>query len=181
MKSLLRLYLAGLKIGAFSFGGGYAMIPLLRRETVERRGWLTEEEMLDFYALAQCLPGLIMINTLALTGRKKAGAAGAVAAALGAITPALVIITVIAAVLTGFADAPVVKNAFAGIRVCVCVLVFNSVCSLWKNSVKDRLALAVFLLVAAGSVFLPLSPVVYVLLAAAAGLLLAALKGKGAA
>lgn len=166
----LSLYAAAARVGALTFGGGYAMLPILQREIVEKKKWVSEEEVLDFYALAQCIPGILMVNTLSFVGRKVKGPAGALACALGAVTPSLLIILVIAMLLSGFADEPAVQHAFAGIRVCVCVLIFNSIVKLWKSSVKDAFCMALLLAVALGSLFLDVSPVAFVLLAAVLGI-----------
>ena len=172
LKELLELYLTAFKIGGLTFGGGYAMLPILQREVVEKKRWNTEEEILDYYAMAQCLPGIIMVYTLLFVGQHRRQKSGAVAGALGAVTPSLVIIMIIASLLTSFADVPAVQNAFAGIRVCVCVLIFNSVLKLWKKSVIDKFCLGLFLAVALGSLFLDLSPVLFVVVSAILGILI---------
>ena len=172
MKKFLQLFLAFARVGVMTFGGGYAMIPILEREIVDRHGWATNEELMDYYAVGQCTPGVIAVNTATFIGYKVAGPLGGVVATLGVVFPSLVIITVIAGVLTHFADIPAVKSAFAAIRVCVCVLIFNAVLKLWKSAVKDKAALALFLLVFVLSVFLDISPVFYVLFCALAGILL---------
>jgi len=172
MKLLGELFLAFARVGVMTFGGGYAMIPILEREIVDRHGWATEEELMDYYAVGQCTPGVIAVNTATFIGYKTAGAVGGVIATLGVVFPSLVIITVIAGVLTAFADVPAVRSAFAGIRVCVCVLIFNAVLKLWKKAVVDRFTLALFLAVFLLSVFLSVSPVVFVVCCAAAGIAL---------
>jgi chromate transporter len=161
-----------------TFGGGYAMLPMLQREVVEARGWATEEELADYYAIGQCTPGVIAVNTATFIGQKQGGVSGAAAATLGVIFPSLVIITVIAAVLRNFAELPVVRNAFAGIRVCVCALILNAVVKLWKKAVVDVPTLIIFLAVFALAVFTKLSPVVFVLAAALAGVALKAREAK---
>lgn len=175
---LFHIYISSLKVGALTFGGGYAMLPILQKEVVERRKWNAEEEILDFYALAQCLPGIIMVNTLSMVGHKRRGKPGALAASLGAITPSIVIILAIATLLTAFADVPAVQNAFAGIRVCVCVLIFNSIIKLWKSSVVNKISLAILISVVAGSLFLNLSPIFFVVAAATVGILVTFHKRK---
>ena len=172
LKELFEIYFTSVKVGAMTFGGGYAMLPILQKEVVEKKSWNTEEEILDYYALAQCLPGIIMVNTLGFVGQKRKGTAGAIASGLGAITPPLIIITIIAALLTAFADVPAVQNAFAGIRVCVCVLIFNSILKLWKSSMVDKKCMAIFLVVTAGSLFLDLSPILFVVGAGILGILI---------
>lgn len=161
-----------------TFGGGYAMLPILQREVVENRHWVSEEEVLDYYAIGQCLPGIIMVNTMIFIGEKRKGRIGGIVAALGTTCPALIIITVIAALLTGFADVPAVKNAFAGIRVCVCVLIFNAVLKLWSKSVIDWKCFAIFAVVALGSLFTDITPVIFVIASAIAGIIIGSLGVK---
>ena len=172
MKALLELFLAFARVGVMTFGGGYAMIPILEREIVDKHGWASSEELMDYYAVGQCTPGVIAVNTATFVGYSVAGVPGGIMATLGVVFPSLVIITVIAGILTSFADIPAVKSAFAAIRVCVCVLIFNAVLKLWKKAVPDKAALLLFLLVFVLSVFLDISPIVFVLLCAAAGILL---------
>ena len=171
MKKLWQLFLSFARVGVMTFGGGYAMIPILEREIVDRQGWASSEELMDYYAVGQCTPGVIAVNTATFIGYKVAGSLGGIVATLGVVFPSVVIISVIAGVLTHFADIPAVKSAFAAIRVCVCVLIFNAVLKLWKGAVKDKAALCLFLLVFVLSIFLDISPVFYVLFCAIAGIL----------
>ena len=169
MPVLLDLFCTFFRIGAFTFGGGYAMLPMLQREIVEKKRWSTEEDILDYFAVGQCTPGIIAVNTATFVGYKKRGATGGVAATLGVVAPSVLIITIIAALLSNFAEIAAVQHAFAGIRVAVCVLILNSVVKLMKTSVTDALTLCVFLAVFACSAFIKgVSPVLIVL---AAGLL----------
>ena len=172
MKLLWQLFLAFARVGVMTFGGGYAMIPILEREIVDRHGWATEEELMDYYAVGQCTPGVIAVNTATFIGYKTAGTLGGIVATLGVIFPSVVIITIIAGILTSFSEVPAVKSAFAGIRVCVCVLIFNAVLKLWKKAVVDKATLALFLGVFLLSAFFSVSPVVFVVFCAAAGILL---------
>ena len=172
MKKLLELFVAFAKVGVMTFGGGYAMIPILEREIVDRQGWASGEELMDYYAVGQCTPGVIAVNTATFIGYSVAGVPGGIVATLGVVFPSLVIITVIAGILTNFADIPAVKSAFAAIRVCVCVLIFNAVLKLWKKAVPDKVTLILFLLVFIPSVFFDISPIVFVVFCAVAGILL---------
>ena len=160
MKELLELYFAFLKIGAVNFGGGYAMLPLLERDLVQDRGWTTTQDLTDYFAIGQCTPGLIALNVSTFIGSRRKGIPGAIAATTGFVTIPIVIILIIATFLQGFADYPVVQNAFAGIRVCVCVLIVQAVLRLWNKSVVDKttliLYLGVFLMTALSGV-LPLA------------------------
>ena len=178
MKELADLFLTFARIGGFTFGGGYAMLPMLQKEVVEARHWATEDELMDYYAIGQCTPGIIAVNTATFIGYKQRGILGGIAATLGVIAPSMVIITVIAAFIKGFADIPAVAHAFAGIRACVCVLIFNAVTKLLKKSVVDKWTAGIFILVLAGGIFLDLSPVWFVVLAAAAGIILKNLEVK---
>ena len=170
--TFLRLFAAFAKVGVLTFGGGYAMIPMLEREIVDRHGWATSEELMDYYAVGQCTPGVIAVNTATFIGYKVAGNLGGIVATLGVVFPSFVILSLIAGIIQNFAEIPAVKSAFAGIRVCVCVLIFNSVVKLWKGAVKDKAALALCLLVFFLSVFFDISPSVFVLFCGTAGVLL---------
>lgn len=183
MKKLWDMFLTFARIGGLTFGGGYAMLPMLQREVVEKQGWATEEELADYYAIGQCTPGIIAVNTATFVGYRQAGIIGGIFATLGVIFPSVVIITVIAAFLTNFAELKVIQYAFEGIRFCVCVLIFNAVQKLWKKSVIDQPTMAIFLLVflisaglAVGQSFYPelfsVSPIVYVIAAGVAGVVL---------
>ena len=179
MKDLWQLFLAFARVGVMTFGGGYAMIPILEREIVDRHGWATEEELMDYYAVGQCTPGVIAVNTATFIGYKVAGNLGGIVATLGVVFPSVVIITLIAGILTSFAEVPAVKSAFAGIRVCVCVLIFNAVLKLWKKAVVDKATLVLFLGVFLLSVFFSVSPIVFVVVCAVAGIVLTRMGVKG--
>ena len=159
-------------MGVCTFGGGLAMLPILQREVVEKKKWATDEELTDYYAIGQCTPGVIAVNTATFIGYKEKGALGGIIATMGMIFPSLIIITVIAAFLSNFAHLPVVIHAFAGIRACVCVLIFNAVIKLLKKSVIDKRTAGIFLIVLVGGVVLNISPVWFVVAAAVAGVIL---------
>ena len=178
LKELLTLFLTFAKVGVMTFGGGYAMLPILQREVVENKGWATDEELTDYFAIGQCTPGVIAVNTATFIGQKRRGILGGIAATLGVVFPSLVIIAALAGVITTFSHLAWVQHAFAGIRVCVCVLIFNAVLKLWKGVVKDVWGLVIFLVILALSVFTKLSPIIYVLAAAVAGLLIKNLGAK---
>ena len=177
LKELLSLFLTFAKVGVMTFGGGYAMLPILQREVVENKGWATDEELTDYFAIGQCTPGVIAVNTATFIGQKRAGIAGGIVATLGVVFPSLLIILALAGVITSFSHLTWVQHAFAGIRVCVCVLIFNAVLKLWKSAVKDVWGLLIFLAVLAASLLTSLSPVWYVLAAGVAGVLIQNLKG----
>jgi len=152
MKELLTLYCAFFRIGLFTFGGGYAMLPMLQREVVNRYRWATDEELLDCYAIGQCTPGVIAVNTATYVGYRRRGVAGGIAATLGVVSPSLLIITIVAMALSPFMTNPYVVRAFAGIRVAVSALIASSVVKLARKSVRDVpgivLCVAAFVIVA---------------------------------
>lgn len=179
MKEYLQIFWAFIKVGALTFGGGYAMLPILQRDIVEHNKWATDEEVMDYYAMAQCLPGIIMVNTSVFIGRHRKGTTGGVVAGLASALPSLVIITVIATFLTAFADYPIVQNAFAGIRACVVVLIANAVIKLWKSAMVDwKSIVIVFLPVFALSAFTGVSPILLVVAAALAGIIITVVSDK---
>ena len=178
MNIYLDLFLSFAKVGVLTFGGGYAMLPILQREVAENKKWATEEELMDYYAIGQCTPGVIAVNTATFVGRKIKGISGSIFATLGLVFPSLAIIIAIAAFVNNFSDAPMVQNAFAGIRACVCVLIINAVVKLWKKAVIDKVTLLIFAIVFILAVFTNLSPVIYVVLSAVAGIVLKSLGAK---
>ena len=180
MNEYLELFLTFAKMGVMTFGGGMAMLPILQREVVEDRHWATEEELVDYYAIGQCTPGIIAVNTATFVGQTRKGALGGIVATLGMVFPSLVIISILAGLITNFSSVTWVQDAFAGIQVCVCVLIFNAVVKLLKKSVIDKRTSVIFLLVMIGSTLLNLSPVWFVLLAALAGFVLKNLEGGAA-
>ena len=183
MKDLWELYWAYLKIGFINFGGGYAMLPLLERELVNKKGWTTLAELRDYFAIGQCTPGLIALNVSTFIGQKRKGAAGALAAMAGFLTGPILIILLIAAFLQNFAQLEIIQHAFAGIRVCVCVLILQAVMRLWKSSVVDVFTFVLYLIIFSLSAFSGLLPVkipaaVLVILAGIAGLTASLLKNR---
>lgn len=178
MNLMLDMFLTFARVGVMTFGGGYAMLPILQREVVDRKGWATEEELMDYFAIAQCTPGVIAVNTATFIGQKNKGIPGGIVATLGVVFPSLVIISLLAGVIEAFSHLVWVQHAFGGIRVCVCVLILNAVSKLYKKAVVDKRTFFVFLLVALGSFLTPLSPVVFVVLAALFGIAVKVLGGK---
>ena len=144
MNLYLDLFLTFAKVGVCTFGGGYAMLPILQREVVEKKGWATEEELTDYFAIGQCTPGIIAVNTATFIGHKYKGILGGILATLGVVFPSLVIITVIAACLQNFASYPVVAHALAGINAAVVALIAVSVVKLGKSTLKGRAAPWIF-------------------------------------
>lgn len=162
MKELLTLFLTFCRIGGLTFGGGYAMLPMLRKEVVDKYNWITEEELLDCYAIGQCTPGIIAVNTATYIGYKQKKIAGALSATLGMVFPSLVIITLIASVLNNVTDIPAVAHGLAGVRIGVGVLIVNAVIGMWKNGVKDFFDIIMFALVLLVSVLFSVSPIIII-------------------
>ena len=142
MRELLDLYLSFFKMGAVTFGGGYTMLPILKRECVESKRWVSDEQVMDFYAVSQGLPGIIAVNVAVFIGYHVRRTAGGIAAALGCVSPCIIIISIIAAFLTNFQDNIYVKEAMNGIAICVVALILDAVLGLWKKGVKDKLGVA---------------------------------------
>ena len=172
MNIYLDLFLSFAKVGVLTFGGGIAMLPILEREIVDNKGWASSDDLLDYYAIGQCTPGIIAVNVATFIGKKKAGISGGIIATLGIVFPSVVIITLLASIISRYASLEWIQHAFAGIRVCVCVLMFNSVVKLAKSAIIDIPTLILFAVVLISAAFTDISPVFFVLLAAAAGIIL---------
>lgn len=172
MNTLLELYLTFFKLGLFTFGGGYAMLPLLEREVVDKKGWASHEEILDYYAIGQSTPGIIAINTSTFCGYKVGGNIGGIVASLGFISPSIIIISIIAKFLQSFSHLAIIQHAFAGIRVAVCALVFYSVLKMIKKDANTGLKFMVFVLTFIAIGFLSISPIVVVITVGVFGILL---------
>ena len=177
MNDLLDLYWTFVKIGCVTFGGGYAMLPILERELAEKRHWTTMDELRDYFSIGQCTPGIIALNVSTFIGEKRHGVKGALAATVGFLTAPVLLILLIAMFLTNFAQLEIIQHAFAGIRVCVCVLIVQAVLRLWKKSVVDAPSLVIYLavfLLNVMSFFLPvrIPAAVLVILSGVAGVLI---------
>ena len=177
MNAYITLFLTFAKVGVMTFGGGYAMLPILQREVVENKGWATDEELADYFAIGQCTPGVIAVNTATFIGQKQRGILGGIVATLGMVFPSLVIISILAGLITSFSHLLVVQQAMAGVRVCVCVLILNAVLKLSKSSIVDKIAFGIFLVVFLVSYFTSISPVISVVAAAIAGILVKVVGG----
>ena len=171
LKLCLQLFLVFARIGAFTFGGGYAMLPLLQKEVVEKRGWATEEELMDYYAIGQCTPGVIAVNTATFIGFKKKSIPGAICATLGVIFPSIIIILVLAAFLNHFAEYEVVKHAFNGIRIAVCAIVAVSIAKLAKKGLVDVVTVGILIAAFCATFFFKISSIFIVIGAAVVGIL----------
>ena len=135
------------RIGIVTFGGGYAMLPILERELVDKRQWTNMDELRDYFSIGQCTPGIIALNVSTFIGEKRGGIPGALASTLGFLSGPFVVLLIISAFLQNFASYAIVRHAFAGIRVCVCVLILQAVLKLWKKSIIDAFTLILFLII----------------------------------
>ena len=166
MKELMNLFWTFCRIGGLTFGGGYAMLPMLQKEVVETHKWATEQELLDYYAVGQVTPGIIAVNTATFIGYKEKGILGAIFATSGVVFPALIIIMSIAGFIDSFSDSNIVQHAFSGIRVAVGVLILNALVKMVKGSVKDILGIILFVATFIISIVFNIS-VVYIVVASA--------------
>lgn len=163
MKDLLDLFKAFFKIGIMTFGGGLAMLPMLKTELIEKNHWITEDELINYYAIGQCTPGIIAVNTATFVGFKQKKLLGAIFATLGIITPSLIIIICLAAFIQHFIEYKIVQTIFSGIRIAVAALVTQTVISLIKKGVKSYFGLMLFLLAFGLSAVFSVSPIILVL------------------
>ena len=170
MKQLFLLFITFFKVGVFTFGGGYAMLPLLQDELVRRRKWTTDEELLDYYSIGQCTPGVIAINVSTFIGYKQKGIIGGCVSTLGMIMPSLLIIMLIASVLAKYMHNQYLGYAFAGIRIAVTALIADILLGLWKKGIKDKWAFGIFLVSVVLLLWLNLSAIWIVISASLAGI-----------
>jgi len=174
----LKLLLSFSYIGMFTFGGGYAMLPMFQRELVEKNKWLTIEEMTDLFSISQCLPGIIAANTAIFVGYKHKGIPGGIVAAFGVVLPSLIVIMIIAAFISNFADYPVAQKAFFGLRVCVSVFIINAVFKLRKYALLDLPAVLIFIAVFLLSLFTPLPVAALVASAGVCGIIISLIRNR---
>lgn len=179
MKELFDLFFSFFRIGGLTFGGGYAMLPMIQKEIVETKKWATEEEVMTYYAVGQCTPGVIAVNAATFIGYKQRGIPGAIFATLGVICPSIIIITIIAAFISNFTDIPAVQHALGGINVVVSVLVLNAVITLWKKGIKSLFGFIVFIIAFLVAVLTKFSPIYTVLGAILCGILYGKTSSKG--
>ena len=179
MKELLKLFLIFAKIGSFTFGGGYAMLPMIQREIVDKNGYATEDEVLDYYAIGQLTPGVIAVNVATFIGMKRKGLPGAAFATLGVVFPSVVIITLIALILRNFMDILWVQYAFSGIRVAVIALIIKTIITVTKKGVVDVFTGVLFALSIILALLFDLSSVIVILICSALALLFKAIKKEG--
>lgn len=155
------------------------MLPILQREVVEKKKWASDEELVDYFAIGQCTPGVIAVNTATFIGRKNRGVVGGVVATLGVVSPSVVIISVIAALINNFANIGWVQDALGGIRICVCVFILNAVIKLIKSAVTDKATLILYLVLFAVAVLFDVSPIYSVVISGVLGVLITKLGVRG--
>lgn len=180
LKDLFELFITFAKIGALTFGGGYAMLPMLIRELVGNREWTTEEELLNCFSIGQCTPGTIACNTSTFIGYKRRGLLGAAVATLGMVFPSFVIITLIAGAYNTFSENQYVMHAMAGVRVAVVALILTTVIKLWQSGVKGVSDIIIFLIAFTVVAIFGLSPLWVVGAAIVLGLVRAKVGGSAA-
>lgn len=178
MNKFVKLYISWFKIGLFTFGGGYAMIPMIQKEVVDKHHWVTAEDILNYYAISQCTPGAIAVNLSTFIGGKIDGFLGALISTLGVITPSIIIISIIATFLSNFSSLEVVKHALAGIQIAVCVLMFGAVKNLFKTSIVDITSLLICLVAFLLAYFTNIPTVLLVILATVFGYVFYTYKNK---
>lgn len=170
-KSFYSIYKTFFKVGTMLLGGGYVILPLLQSELVEKKGWIDSNELCEYYALGQSVPGIIAANMSIFTGYKLSGQKGAVAAVLGIITPAFLAIILLASLLESIVDLAIVKNILWGVGVGVVMLLFLAVKEMWNKSVTDKFTCTIFLISFVLSACFKLSPAIIIILAIIAGVI----------
>ena len=180
MSKQLELFISFFKIGLFTFGGGYAMIPLIQKEIAEQKKWITDDDILEIVAIAESTPGPIAVNAATFVGWRVAGFWGALCATIGVVLPSFVIISLIAFVLGEFQNVRAVRYAFFGIRAGVLALILRALVSMYKKSPKGALGYMITILAFAASVIFDINAIVIILLAGVTGLVSAAVMSKRA-
>ena len=178
MKKILKIFFIFFKIGSFTFGGGYAMLPIIKRELVDNLGWIQEKDIYNYYAIGQSTPGIIAVNTATMTGYSLQGVKGALAATTGFILPSLIIITFIASFFKRFQEISVFQHAFTAIQIAVVALIIDIVIKMWQKSDKSKFSFLLFILAFLLLVLFDVSPVFVILGSAAAGVLIQYLRGN---
>lgn len=179
MKIYWELFKVFFKIGAFTFGGGYAMLPLIEEEIVENKKWVKKEDIFDFFAVSQSFPGAIAINTSTLVGYKIAGKLGAIFATLGVILPSFIIISIIAVFFTSIASHSMVKAVFTGINGAVIVLIIMAAKKMLIVAVRDVLSVLIVIATVCIILFTDISPIFLILGGGFIGYILYLIKKKG--
>lgn len=172
MKDLWKLYAAFFRIGGLTFGGGLTMLPMLKYELAEKNGWVTEEELLDYYAVGQCTPGIIAVNVSTFVGYKRKGIPGAIFSTMGMISPSLIIVSILAFFLEQFMRNQIVAHAVGGIKIVVCALMLQTVITMAKKNLVSTVCYVVAILAFLLAVFTPVPTVLLVLVAGIVGIIM---------
>lgn len=172
IKVLVELFVAWFKIGLFTFGGGYAMLPLIEKEVIDRRGWATNEEILDIFALAQSVPGALAVNSAAFFGRRLAGILGAIVAVTGVIVPSLIVIIIIAMYFMTLQQNPTAMSAFMGVRGAVAGLIGAAAVRVVIASCRNKVAIIIALIALVLNLFTDINVAIIILAGAIAGLVI---------
>lgn len=178
MKKYIELFKAFFKIGAFTLGGGYAMISLIQREVVENKKWVEKEEFVDMLALAQASPGPLAINTAVFVGYKTAGIAGSISTVLGTVMPSFLIIIAVALFFIGMQDNLIVVKIFKGLRPAVVALIAAPIYNMAKNAKINKKTIIIPVLATVLVAFLDVSPILIILAAAVGGIIYTNMKGR---
>ncbi len=170
-KKALKLFLAFFKIGAFTFGGGYAMIPLIQHEVTEKNKWITDDDILEIVAISESTPGPIAVNSATFVGYRVCGVLGSIAATLGVVVPSFLIMLCVFFLLNQFQDTKPVQYAFMGIRACVLALVLKSLLSMYKKCEKNWVSYTIIILAIIASVMLSVNTFYIIISSAVFGLI----------
>ena len=176
LKKLFSLLKKKKKIGGITFGGGLTMLPLLTKEIVGKKKWATEEELLDYYAVGQCTPGIIAVNTATFIGYYQAGVLGGIFATLGMVTPSIIIITIVASVLQTFMEYPIVASALTGINAIVCALLSHTVITLGRKSLVNVISVVLFILGLIACFVFDITPILLVIIGGIVGVVYSKIK-----
>ena len=178
LKELWTLYITFFKIGILTFGGGYAMLPMIEREVVTKHRWATMEEVMDYFAISQCTPGVIAVNAATFIGRKNKGIVGGSVATIGVITPSVIIISIIAGFLQSIYENTYVKAAFQGIGVAVCAILFQAVLKIGKAGIVDKFTAIVACISFLTAMLFGVSAIVIIVSAGISGIICKLVKEK---
>lgn len=163
IKNLFNLYFSFAKIGTFTIGGGLAMMPMMQSELIEKRKWITDEELIDYYAVGQSTPGIVAVNVATFVGYKQMGIIGGIFATLGMVTPSLVIIMILASLINSINDFPIIQKALKGINVAVAALLTSTIINFMKKTIK-KFTNAIFMMISFLLVFVFKLPSFWIIL-----------------
>jgi len=171
LKDLFELYMAFFRIGGLTFGGGLTMLPMLKHELVENKKWVNEDELLDYYAIGQCTPGIIAVNVATFVRYKRRGILGGIFSTLGMISPSLIIVSILAVFLKQFMSNQMISHAIAGIKIVVCALMINTVITMAKKTIHGILSTVLCCIVFGIAMFTEVPSVLLVVVAGIIGVI----------